>query len=311
MTPYVPNWGKTPAAGPGLTTPLSDQSSPEATGGTETTPSDNQKSPSGTDGDLSSASPDSSVAPIEPGGRLYVDDSQDVLGSTVDPSDASTSTSGLTSDQLQWPKGETGTVVGWRDGVVFYDRQDDQGQISYFIADVDGSGNLSGEQNLGSDPGKAWLPTGAPAYRYQDGIVVQTAGGWVVATSHGARFTKSINPGETLTTVRVDGVVSPSGFIAFQTSGGIEIDYLDSGESTVVDVGNVVDFDLSGDGSQLVISTGSDIEIWSVDGGQHVSRYANSQGISVGSVLWYGDTIYFVDTQTNAVMTIGLPTGGQ
>ncbi|MGN6483251.1 MAG: hypothetical protein ACTHMX_02515, partial [Thermomicrobiales bacterium] len=63
-----------------------------------------------------------------------------------------------------------------------------------------------------------------------------------------------------------------------------------------------IDFDLSDD-NQVVVSTGTSVEIWDLYGGL-VATYTPPSGDQVGSVAWSGTDILYVDTTTGEVRII-------
>jgi hypothetical protein len=154
------------------------------------------------------------------------------------------------------------------------------------------------------DGGADLAPT-FPLYQAEGRIWVITAGGdWLALAPGGGQ--------------RLPGGYSSPQDLRFAATGnrGLLVGYISNGQLIVApgeQPGSPLlvlpfsgaDFDIAPSGDQVVVSTGTAIQIYGLDG-TLVSSYA-SEGMQPGTVLWLNSGIVFVDTATGALLQISDP----
>lgn len=195
----------------------------------------------------------------------------------------------------------TDAAIGWVDGhTMIYQRMLANGSYQYRAANVTAAGEASGDQLIGSG-GTEFARSGS-AFAFRDGLLVEANGGWVVVTSQQAQLQPSAASGPR-TLVRVFN--SDPVRVAYVSGGMLVIQNVYSADVTTLPF-NGVDYDLSPNGDQVVVSTGSVIEMLDLSG-QVTFTFQNAQNISVGSVLWLNNTIEFVDLTSGEIRSIDVP----
>jgi hypothetical protein len=196
------------------------------------------------------------------------------------------------------------TALGWLGGGIVYERMQEDGSVSYRYVTVDpGSGEVIEDVSLlDGDPS---IESRLPAYvSGETMLVTTTSDNWVVLTPGGGYVSGSQfgEPG----LVRVSGPSFRSSYVAYVVGGQLVIASVDDPGTAISAIPfNGVDYDISPDGSQVVISTGSTIDIYSVDSvdGQLLSSW-DAGNTQTGSVLWLDSGIVYVDESTGTVRQI-------
>lgn len=195
----------------------------------------------------------------------------------------------------------TDTAIGWVDGhTMIYQRMVADGSYQYRAANVTAAGEASGDQLIGS--GGTELARSGSVFAFRDGLLVEANGGWVVVTAQQADLQPSPAPGPR-TLVRI--INTDPVRVAYVSGGELVIQNIYSADVTTLPF-NGVDYDLSPNGDQVVVSTGSGIEMLDMSG-QVTATIPNAQNISVGSVLWLNNTIEFVDLTSGEIRSIDVP----
>jgi len=193
------------------------------------------------------------------------------------------------------------TAVGWVNGTTMIYQREQDGSYEYRAADVDTAGGVMNDRSLGS--GDSELGRSGSVFPFQDGLLVETNGGWVLATADAIVPHPSGSSSASRTLVRVYPDLNK---VAFVSGGELFVQDLGSDMSTRIPFTGV-DYDLSPQGDRVVVSTGTGIEIIDL-GGTVVATLPNAQGMAIGSVLWMpDDTIEFVDQATGEIRSIGVP----
>ncbi|MGI8482912.1 MAG: hypothetical protein ACR2OU_01445 [Thermomicrobiales bacterium] len=195
----------------------------------------------------------------------------------------------------------TDTAIGWVNGsTMIYQRILADGSYEYRAADVTGGGNASGDQVIGT--GGTELARSGSVFIFRDGLLVESNGGWVIVTAQQAYLQPASSSGPR-TLVRIFNIDPMR--VAYVSGGQLVIQNIYSSELTTIPFTGV-DYDLSPNLDQVVVSTGSGIEILDMTG-QVVETFPNVQNISIGSVLWVNNTIEFVDLTTGEIRSIDVP----
>jgi hypothetical protein len=192
------------------------------------------------------------------------------------------------------------TPLGWLNGGVVYVREEG-GSFSYRYLDV----SESGTEVLSDDvlvSGGSELAHTTSVYRAEDRIWVVTGGGdWLSLSPDGGQ--QLPGGGGVPSNLRFANTVNQRLLVAYVSNGQLIV-------ARAAEPGNPIlalpfsgaDFDIAPSGDQVVVSTGSAIEIYDL-GGTLVESYASS-GISPGTVLWLNGGIVYVDTSTGRLMQI-------
>lgn len=306
-TAIAPDTG--PTIAPAFETPGNQQSVPnDGTGGATTdVPPSGQPSP--TTGEGHSSDPGRSLGTVDAGARIEASGgSWAPVGDTAAPQ---VSADGLTigSDQegrlaVCDSAGACQTVVtdhegrgslqgiGWIGSSLVYEETSSDGFATYHEVNVNPDGTVGEDRVLGSGA----TATGT-SYVFGDGLLIETQSGWF-STSTGLAVT-SDPPVSNRQLVRL---YPERGFVVSLSDGNIIVENVNNGAITARVATSGSDFDLSAE-DQLVVSTGSAIEIWDLYGGK-VATYTPPSGHSVGSVAWTGTDILYVDTSTGEVRII-------
>ena len=195
----------------------------------------------------------------------------------------------------------TDTAIGWVDGTtMIYQRMLADGSYQYHATDVTGTGEVSGDQVIGA--GGTELARSGSVFTFRDGLLVEANGGWVIVTAQQAYLQPAAASGPR-TLVRIFN--SDPMRVASVSGGELVIQNIYSSDVTTIPFTGV-DYDLSPNGDQVVVSTGSGIEILDLSG-QVTATFPNAQNISIGSVLWVNSTIEFVDQTSGEIRSIDVP----
>ncbi len=206
--------------------------------------------------------------------------------------------------ELTSASSETGSAVdtplGWLNSGVVYVRQED-GSFSYRYLDVSESGTEALSDDVLVSGGSELAPT-TSVYRAEDRIWVVTRGGdWLSLSPDGGQ--QLPGGGGVPSNLRFANTVNQGLLVAYVSNGQLIV-------ARAAEPGNAIlalpfsgaDYDIAPSGDQVVVSTGSVIEIYDL-GGTLVESYASS-GMSPGTVLWLNDGIVYVDTATGRLMQI-------
>ena len=297
----------------------------ETTPAQEPTPEASRTAPpeqtGGQAGDLESSSIDAGNIPGQ--GRLMLTSDGSVIRRET-PNQAPISSNGLRADTIDGDYGQavavctendectdvttaskdgeasTDTPLGWLGDGIVYERMAG-GAFEYRRVTVaTDAGEATGDDVLLT--GDATIESNPPAY--SDGetmLVPTTSGGWVVLTPGGGH--EAPNQYGKPQLLRMSNANFDSSYVSYVAGDQLVIAPIDDpGSAITVLPFNGVDYDISPDATQVVISTGSAVEIYSVEGELVASWDAGS--MQTGSVLWLRQGIYVVDESTGTVRII-------
>ncbi|HWV35445.1 MAG TPA: hypothetical protein VNZ55_07430, partial [Thermomicrobiales bacterium] len=193
----------------------------------------------------------------------------------------------------------TDVAIGWIDSLMVYQRELPDGTVEYRAAFIDpGTGDASGDRQLQS--GGPELRRSGDVFAYGGGLLVESSGGWVMVWDDHARALAAADSSSSRSLVRI---YENLGLVTYVANGQLVLQGVDDGSITTLPFSGV-DYDLSPGGDQVVVSTGSGIELLD-RGGNVIGTFANAQGIATGSVLWMPDgTIDFVDQSSGQIRSI-------
>ena len=192
--------------------------------------------------------------------------------------------------------------LGWLGGGVFYARNESNTMTFHYLV-PNAAGTEVESDTVLYDGGLDLAPT-QPVYLAEGRIWVITAGGdWMALSPDGAQRLPS-------------SYTAPQDLRFASTGQGELVGFVSSGQlviSPAADPGNPiltlpyagVDFDISPSGNRIVMSTGTGIEIYDLQG-TLVVRYASSD-TNPGSVLWLNSGIVYYDSASGALMQIVNP----
>ncbi|MGI8486081.1 MAG: zf-HC2 domain-containing protein, partial [Thermomicrobiales bacterium] len=239
------------------------------------------------------------AAPLQSADGVSLQEQPAKNGTSVFACTAAGSCVDATSDSAD---GEhTDTAIGWVNGsTMIYQRMLVDGSYEYHAANVTGGGNASGDQVIGA--GRAEMARSGSVCTFRDGLLVESNCGWVIVTAQQAYLQPASSSGPR-TLVRIVNIDPMR--VAYVSGGELVIQNIYSSDVTTIPFTGV-DYDLSPNLDQVVVSTGSGIEILDMSG-QVVETFPNAQNISVGSVLWVNNTIEFVDLNAGEIRSIDVP----
>ncbi|MGB3305415.1 MAG: zf-HC2 domain-containing protein [Thermomicrobiales bacterium] len=193
----------------------------------------------------------------------------------------------------------TDVAIGWIDSLMVYQRDLPDGTVEYRAAFIDpDTGEANDDRQLQS--GGPELRRSGNVFAYGGGLLVESSGGWVMVWDDHARALAAAESSSPRSLVRI---YENLGLVTYVTNGQLVLQGIDDGSVTTLPFSGV-DYDLSPGGDQVVVSTGSGIELLD-RGGNVTGTFANAQGIATGSVLWMPDgTIDFVDQSSGQIRSI-------
>jgi len=193
----------------------------------------------------------------------------------------------------------TDVAIGWIDSLMVYQRELPDGTVEYRAAFIDpDTGDASDDRQL--QTGGPELRRSGEVFAYGGGLLVESSGGWVMVWDDHARALAAADSSSPRSLVRI---YENLGLVTYVTNGQLVLQGIDDGSVTTLPFSGV-DYDLSPGGDQVVVSTGSGIELLD-RGGNVIGTFANAQGIATGSVLWMPDgTIDFVDQSSGQIRSI-------
>ncbi|HWV23410.1 MAG TPA: hypothetical protein VNZ58_04400, partial [Thermomicrobiales bacterium] len=196
----------------------------------------------------------------------------------------------------------TDTPLSWINGALIYVR-DSGGRISYHALVPNDAGTAAASDTVLYDGGADLGPT-FPVYRADNQVWVITQGsGWLALTDGTAHLYGDDFGSPRLLRFAATGEGS---IVAYVADGKVIVATTDAPGSPIGSAPfNGVDFDVSPGGSRIVVSTGSAIEIYDLDGNL-ISTYA-SPDMQPGTVLWLNSGVVFQNEATGTLMQIPDP----
>lgn len=223
------------------------------------------------------------------------------LGQAVGACDAN----GECVDVSTASKGDAGgldTPIGWIGDRAVYERILGDGSIEFRAISIDPSTfEAVDDVSLGEGPWD-WETVVRP-YPLNGGLLVPALNYWLYISPGGVTVVSG-NPGQG--SVEQFRLKPDLGLIAYSTGGTILVAPLDAPGEIMTEIPYAgFDYDLSPDGSQVAILSGDGIAIYDLSGNL-ITTIPNPEGISVGSLTWLHDGIFFSDL-TNGTLRVVQP----
>lgn len=190
--------------------------------------------------------------------------------------------------------------LGWIGSDIIYERIDDNG-VSFRAVQIDSDSlEVVDDRELGG--GGSGLETLIRPYPVNGGLLVPSPDAWLFITADGVTQIDGNPYGGDIALIRI---APSSDRIAYVAGGEIIIASLGSPGSAQATVPfSGTDFDVSPDGSQIVVTDGAEIRILDLNGSV-AQTFANDEGIAIGGIAWtQGRGIVYVDLSNGVLRSI-------
>jgi hypothetical protein len=192
--------------------------------------------------------------------------------------------------------------LGWLgDGLVY--QRTSGNSVAYRYVEIDPDTGESASDTLLLEEDSALASVGT-AYASGATMLVPTASGdWVVLTPDGGHVSPSQYGTPGLVRVSGEGYSAPFAYVSYVANGTLIIAHIESPGDAIAQLPfSGTDYDVSPDVTQVVVTTGHSLEIYSTSGDLLQSYDAGD--VQIGGVLWLRDGIVYEDLRSGDIYQI-------
>jgi len=194
------------------------------------------------------------------------------------------------------------TPLGWLNGELIYERIDETAAnpLSYHAVRLDPvTGAIAEDRTLGE--GGRDIESILRPYPLDGGLLVLAQDAWLFIDANGVESRDSNPYGNGVQLIRIHPA---NGELSYVADGQlITASLVSPGSPNSQFPFSGTDYDLSPDGSQIVINTGSELQIVGRDG-QLDTTIVNPEGLPIGPVVWLNEGIVFVDLSSGELRLV-------